>query len=286
MVKRLSASVFAVVLGITLMGSVAARWVNNGDFRQGIDTREGFLTPTAGVFLPYVAKDHLNELPTTTPSSTPSATLTPSVTNTPTNTFTSTPTPTTIATTPTATPTVTATNTVTPTPTATGCPYGPVILPFDYYLHFENFNCGGEGVAYHDTDAINQGGEYRPEEGVDLGVAINPGWGNSFFVGWTEPGEWLKYDLEVMYPHTYYFLCFVSSLYDTASFRLLIDGVDMTGPVTVPNTGDIQNWTIISLLPDGYFLSEGLHTVTLVIESGGGNYDFLQAFPATPTALP
>lgn len=284
MVKRLSASVFAIVLGSVIIGSVTAWWVHNGDSRQKINGLDGFMTPAAGVFLPYVVRDHLDTPPTATPSFTPSTTPTLSVTMTPTSTLTSTPTA--AATALTATPTITATTTMTPTPTSTGCPYGPVILPNELHLHFENFNCGGEGIAYHDMDALNQGGEYRPDEGVDLGIAINPGWGNSYFVGWTEVGEWLKFDIEVTYPHTYYFLGFVSSLSDAASFHLEIDDVDVTGPVTIPYTGDVQNWIIINLLPAGYFLTEGFHTLTLVIESGGGNYDFLRTYPATPTPTP
>jgi len=31
-----------------------------------------------------------------------------------------------------------------------------------------NYDNGGEGVAYHDTEAANQGGQYRPADGVDI----------------------------------------------------------------------------------------------------------------------
>eukprot|EP00752_Nemacystus_decipiens_P002207 g2098.t1 len=59
----------------------------------------------------------------------------------------------------------------------------------------EDFDAGGEGVAYHDNTTHDEGGSnYRKGEGVDLerntdGV-IN--------VGWTEPGEWISYT--VQYP--------------------------------------------------------------------------------------
>ncbi len=181
--------------------------------------------------------------------------------------------------TPTATPT--ATNTATPSPTSTPlCDYGPYNLP--HHLQFENYTCGGEGIAYHDADPSNNGGEYRLDEAVDLAVAISPGWGDSYFVGWTEENEWLKYEVYIDYSETYYFIFFVSSLYDSGRFHLEIDDVDITGTLIVPNTGDEQNWQTI-LTPDGTFLEAGYHTFKLVIESGGGNFDFLRTFPATPT---
>ena len=41
----------------------------------------------------------------------------------------------------------------------------PVNLPAT--IQAENFDNGGEGVAYHDNDAANQGGAYR-QTGVDV----------------------------------------------------------------------------------------------------------------------
>ncbi len=220
-------------------------------------------TPSHVEFIPIVVK------PDDTP--TPTATYTPSPTHTATPTATSTSTP-------------TATNTVTPSPTPTiPCNYGPYTLP--YRLEFENFTCGGEGIAYHDADLGNNGGEYRLDEDVDLGVAISSGWGNSYFVGWTETDEWLEYDVYINWSETYYFLFFVSSPYDSGRFHLEIDGVDVTGTLNVPNTGDEQNWQSL-LTPEGTYLETGYHTFKLVIENGGGNFDFLRTFPATPTPTP
>ncbi|MEN6343335.1 MAG: GDSL-type esterase/lipase family protein, partial [Methanospirillum sp.] len=57
----------------------------------------------------------------------------------------------------------------------------------------ENYNTGGEGVAYHDMTPINQGGAYRPAEGVD--IESLPGGG--YAVGYVRDGEWLKYTVSV-----------------------------------------------------------------------------------------
>ncbi len=59
-------------------------------------------------------------------------------------------------------------------------------------IQFEDFKQGGEGVGYHDNDPQNQGGLYRPNEGVDLDKR---GDADGYEIGWSGPGEWMKYDL-------------------------------------------------------------------------------------------
>src|SRR5678810_582612 len=68
-------------------------------------------------------------------------------------------------------------------------------------IEAENFDNGGEGVAYHDTTPQNINGKYRPTEGVD----INAGGSNGFSVGYTVPGEWLKYSVTAPVQGTYAF---------------------------------------------------------------------------------
>ena len=43
-----------------------------------------------------------------------------------------------------------------------------------------------EGVAYHDSDAANQGGQGRTTEGVDTEACSEGG----LNIGWTATGEW------------------------------------------------------------------------------------------------
>ena len=62
-------------------------------------------------------------------------------------------------------------------------------------IQAENFDTGGEGVAYHDTDAANSGGQYRPSEGVDIETTTDAGGGSN--VGWVNGGEWLEYTVNV-----------------------------------------------------------------------------------------
>jgi len=108
----------------------------------------------------------------------------------------------------------------------TGVPAIPGILQCALY------DLGGEGVAYHDTDATNHGsGElnlqvghqrahanayiwsFRRDEGVDLSYVKD--WAdlnhtnlvsphiNQLYIGWTADGEWCNYTVNVSAPGTY-----------------------------------------------------------------------------------
>ena len=58
----------------------------------------------------------------------------------------------------------------------------------------EDFDLGGEGLTYHDTDGINLAGDYRPDEGVDI-YDRN---GDGYHIGNALPGEWYEYSLNVI----------------------------------------------------------------------------------------
>ena len=59
-----------------------------------------------------------------------------------------------------------------------GTPYSgsPVLLPGT--VSADNFDNGGEGVAYHDTDSTNTTGSYRTNVGVDIELTGDTGGGN------------------------------------------------------------------------------------------------------------
>jgi hypothetical protein len=68
----------------------------------------------------------------------------------------------------TPTPTPTGAPTPTPTPGNDGNPYGGTARAVPGTVQAEDFNNGGENVAYHDLDAANNGNTYRTSEGVDI----------------------------------------------------------------------------------------------------------------------
>jgi len=146
----------------------------------------------------------------------------------------------------------------------------PVMLPG--VIEMENYDLGGEGIAYHDSDpSINQGNQYgnyyRMDEGVDLQPTTDAGGGHN--LGWAANGEWVKYYIEVSQSGYYKLTSRVASPNSNGVFRIDVDGIDKTGNIAVPLTGDWQNWT--NLFNDNIYLEEGVHILTFHVVNSGFN---------------
>ena len=164
-----------------------------------------------------------------------------------------------------------------------GTPYGgtPVSLPGT--IQAENYNVGGEGAAYHDTDAANTGAQYRTGEGVDVETTGDTGGG--YDIGWTAAGEWTKYTVNVTTAGAYTANFRVAAPAAGATFHLEVDGVNVTGTIAVPNTGGWQTWQTIT--QTGLNLSAGQHVLRLVTDAAGVNYNWFALQQGTsPTSTP
>jgi len=149
----------------------------------------------------------------------------------------------------------------------------PVALPGT--IQAENFDKGGSGIAYNDTTSSNQGGQYRTTEAVDIEVTSDTGGG--YDIGWTAPGEWLNYTVNVATAGTYTIEARVAAGGAGGTFHIEANGVDKTGPMTIPNTGGWQTWTTIS--KSNVSLSAGAQIWRLVIDSAGsvvGNFNYIR----------
>ena len=62
-------------------------------------------------------------------------------------------------------------------------------------MQAEDYNLGGEGVAYHDITPGNNYGQYRTDDTDDVDINQAPGGG--YIIGWTAAEEWLAYTLNV-----------------------------------------------------------------------------------------
>jgi hypothetical protein len=215
----------------------------------------------------YTPPPTVTNTPSPGPSHTPSHTPSSTPTNTPGG--------------PTETPTPTDTSSPTPshTPSPTTCPLAAVVPG---RVETENYRCGGQGSAYSDNDPTNNGGQYRAD-GVDIENTTDAGGG--YNIGWTENGEWLRYEILVSSTTLYDVQVRVSSPYTTGRFRLLVDGVDISGQRIVPNTGGNQSWLTLTIPNIG--LPAGSHSLELRIEGSSANYNYIQfGPPATPTPSP
>lgn len=151
-------------------------------------------------------------------------------------------------------------------------------------IQAEEFDAGGSGVAYSDTTGGNAGGAYRNTD-VDL-IASSEG---GYAVGYTRPGEWLKYTVDVTAAGNYTLDARVASASSGGVFHVEVDGVDKTGPMNLGNTGGWQAWKTIS--KSGIALTKGQHTFRLVFDKANsgsdiGNVNWLKLSGTSNPTLP
>jgi hypothetical protein len=114
-----------------------------------------------------------------------------------------------------------------------GTAYSGTAISLPGRIEAENFDNGGEGVAYHDTTSTNEGGFYR-SEGVDICTCGSP-YGLS--VGWTQPEEWMEYTVTVASYGTYKFQTLTATIVSGSALHIEVDGLNVTGQMILPNTG-------------------------------------------------
>ena len=152
------------------------------------------------------------------------------------------------------------------------------IIAMPGVIQAENFDKGGEGFTFHDSDSENQGdaASYRTDgEGVDL-VKGNGG----TVIGYTAVGEWLEYTVNVTEAGTYSCEATVSSGVTGSAFTL---GLVEDGKVTtlcrinVPQTGN-SNWDTYQVVKANInkTLEEGEHIFRISINGANCNIDKLE----------
>jgi hypothetical protein len=138
-------------------------------------------------------------------------------------------------------------------------------------IEAENFDLGGNGVAYYDVTTGNTGGVYRALDAVDIQNCTDAGGG--YNIGWVSAGEWLEYSIYAAETANYTFtLRAASAASGTGGMRIYIDEADVSGLLTVPITGGWQTWTNVTK-PD-IPLTQGNHTLRIFIASGEYNINY------------
>jgi aryl-phospho-beta-D-glucosidase BglC (GH1 family) len=108
-------------------------------------------------------------------------------------------------------------------------------------IEAENFDAGGEGLTYHDMDAANVPGIYRPDDGVDI-YDRN---GTGYHIGNTLPGEWCEYTVSVESEGAYNADFMIASLLGGGKFKVKIGEVE-SDTLTALNTNSALNTKAVS----------------------------------------
>lgn len=149
-----------------------------------------------------------------------------------------------------------------PAPASTPYTGTPVALP--NRIQAENYDRGGEGLAYHDTTTGNSTGAYRTDN-VDIRVTSDSGGG--YNVKSVRAGEWLAYSVNVATAGTYALDLRVASAGGGGTVHLTVDGKDVSGAIVLPDTGGWNTWRTVT--KTGIPLAAGPHVLRLVIDANG-----------------
>ncbi|OWP63691.1 hypothetical protein CDA63_07845 [Hymenobacter amundsenii] len=158
----------------------------------------------------------------------------------------------------------------------------PVALPG--VVKAVEYDFGGQGAAYNDSDVINQGFVRdntvpRGDEAVDT----ENGDGGTGNIGYTAPGEWVKYSVNVLRSGLYKVTARVASGTATGGvLRLSLNDVDKTGSVTVANTGGFGTYQ--DLVINNVYLEASPNAV-LKLDIVGSGFNFSKlTFEEQPAA--
>ena len=152
-------------------------------------------------------------------------------------------------------------------------------------IEAEEFDIGAEGAAYHDGSAENSGGQFRTT-GVDIEATSDAGGG--YNVGWMAAGEWLVYSVQVTAGGLYTLEARVAANGAGGTLHVEANGKDITGPLTIPNTGGWQAWTTVSR---AVTLAAGAQTLRVVVDAAGptgvvGNLNWVRLTAASAPPPP
>ena len=188
---------------------------------------------------------------------------------------------------------------------------GPQSIPGRVQCAF--YDLGGEGIAYHDSDAKNNGSgslnpangsylnQFRMNEGVDISYAkfhdqidnnpydlVQPP-ESQLYVGWTSPGEWFNLTVDVKQTGLYEMdLLYTSNRGGTISLDR--NAKPLTGPVKIISTRNDKDpvawrqwhhWNVMTNIAE-VSLPKGLCVLTVhILTEGNMNLAYLDLKPVS-----
>jgi lysophospholipase L1-like esterase len=160
------------------------------------------------------------------------------------------------------------------TQTQTESPFGGIPAAIPGTIQNENYDLGGEGLAYNVTSINGTANSYR-SDGVDLETTSDTGGG--FDLGWTSSAQWFKYTVNVTTAGTYTVSFRIASSTavgsSAGSFHLQTpSGTNLSGAINVPGTGGWQTWTTITA---NVTLPASQQIIELFEDTGGYNLNFM-----------
>ena len=163
-------------------------------------------------------------------------------------------------------------------------PYKRITIPGTFQA--EDFDKGGDGLTFHDSDATNEGdSNYRSDgEGVDF-VKGNGG----VVIGYTAANEWLEYSVNATVTGQYSCEATVSSGTTGSGFTLgLVENGKVTSlcKIDVPQTGN-SSWDTYKTVTANISkeITEGEHILRITINGANCNIDKITMKCTQPSGI-
>jgi beta-glucosidase len=151
-------------------------------------------------------------------------------------------------------------------------PFGGTVPTLPGVIQAENYDTGGEGVAYYNTTVGNPGGVYRSD---DVGIEPTSDTSGGYDVSWLNNGEWLEYTVNP--PDTtavYSINVRVASPSGGGRLRVRLNGA-VLGTFNIPNTGGSQNWQTVTLSAVSVAGGIGSQALRLEVITNGFNINWV-----------
>lgn len=153
-------------------------------------------------------------------------------------------------------------------------PFGGNAATIPGKIEAENFDVPGIGSG-NDSYSVGSSGhgdsEYRKDEGVNLyknatGVVI----------GYNDEGNWYEYTVDVKETGTYTVYAAVAAAGSTSSFKLSIDGKDITENISVPPAAaGEENYSDYNKVNTDVNLTSGKHILRLTVTGAWFDIDYM-----------
>jgi beta-glucosidase len=151
--------------------------------------------------------------------------------------------------------------------------FGGAIHNLPGHVEAENYDTGGESVAYYNTTVGNPGGAYRSD---DVGIEATTDTGGGYDVGYINSGEWLEYTVNVPDPEAIYSISVrAASLSGGGQLRVRLDGT-VLGTIQIPSTGGWQNWQTVTLPNVPLSGGTGSKALRLEVLNAGFNINWIE----------
>ncbi len=155
-------------------------------------------------------------------------------------------------------------------------PFGGKAHAIPGTIQIENFDIPGIGNgndSYYDTDDANQGtSNYRKGTGVDLKEDDK----GRIVLGWGNTDEWLEYTVNIEKAGDYTMYAAVATgTADGASFKLSIDGKDITDDIMVTANAGEENFDDYAKVKANVTLPAGEHILRFTITKAWLDVDFI-----------